>query len=82
MYGIPRGTAYIPYMDGQYMKLNDCIVDDIFYKSYDSIHKLEQTIETQVKIFSTDVEIVDEFPTATLGNYSILDLLEEVQDRL
>ena len=75
--------AYIPYKGG-YMQLNKCNVRSIQYTAHEEMRSFEKYVVQKTILDSIGTEYMDELPVDSLdlSEYSILDLLDEIQGRI
>ena len=85
--------AYVPNEKGGYIKLNKCTSVRVSYTTRRSIHSSGEIIEANIKLTGEEMETVAGLPFESLeqltqpkplnlSDYSIIELLEEVQGRI
>ncbi len=82
--------AYIPNPKGGYMKLNKCTSVRVSYTTRRDIHTKDEIIEANIRLTGEEIGNVSGLPLESfeipdsidLSDYSILELLEEIQGRV
>lgn len=82
--GLCSTPVYIPCGGGKYAKFNKCVLTEIQFCTHRDVMTRKEIMEHHITLKAIDVEYIAELPidSIDLSDYSIVELLEEIQERL